>query len=67
MTIEAGGKREFIFTHSAAKKYGVSPSSYDRFLKELKDGGFVEKIEHEDLAQYAPGKYRFSYRWKGIV
>lgn len=66
MAIEAGGKRDFVFTHSAAKKYGVSPSSYDRFLKELKDGGFIEKVEDENLAQYAPGRYRFVFDWKGI-
>lgn len=66
MSIEAGGKRDFAFTHSAARKFGVSPSSYDRFLKELKDGGFIEKVEDENLTQYAPGRYRFSLGWKGI-
>lgn len=66
MAMEAGGKRELIFKHSSAKKYGISPSSYDRFLKELKDAGFIEKIEDENLAQYAPGRYRFVFDWKGI-
>lgn len=66
MALEAGGKRTFTFKHSSAKKYGVPPSSYDRFLKELKDGGFIEKIEDENMAQYAPGQYRFVFDWKGV-
>lgn len=66
MAVEAGGKREFTFKHSSAKKYGVSSTSYDRFLKELKDGKFIEKVDDESLAQYAPGRYRFVFDWKGI-
>lgn len=66
MVMECGGKREFVFTHGAAKKYGVPPSSYDRYVKELKDGGFIERLEDDDLAQYAPGRYRFDFKWKGI-
>lgn len=65
-TLEAGGKRDFVFTHSAAKKYGIAPSSFDRYLRELKDGGFVEKVEDENMAQYAPSRYRFVFDWKGI-
>ena len=50
------------YTHHAAKKYGIASTSFERYLKELKDGGFIEKVENEDLAQYAPGKYSFSGR-----
>lgn len=67
MAMEAGGKREFTFKHSSAKKYGISSTSYDRFLKELKDGKFIEKVEDESLAQYAPGRYRFLLGWKELV
>lgn len=66
MAMESAGKRNFTFKHSSAKKYGVPSSSYDRFLRELKDGGFIEKIEDENLAQYAPGQYRFTLDWKGV-
>ena len=66
MATEAGGKREFTFTHSSAKKYGISSTSYDRYLAELKDSRFIEKVEDGSLAQYAPGQYRFVFNWKGI-
>lgn len=66
MAMESGGKREFTFKHSSAKKFGISSTSYDRFLKELKDSKFIEKIEDESLAQYAPGRYRFVFGWKGV-
>lgn len=66
MAMECGGNRTFSYTHHAAKKYGIASTSYERYLKELKDKGFIEKIEGEDLAQYAPGVYRFLYDWKGI-
>lgn len=66
MAMESAGKRTFTYTHHAAKKYGIASTSFERYLKELKDGGFIEKVENEDLAQYAPGKYSFSFRWKGV-
>lgn len=66
MSMEAAGKRDFTFTHTAARKYGVPSSSYDRYLVELKNGGFIEKVDGEDLAQYAPGRYRFTLGWKGV-
>ena len=66
MAMESGGKRDFVFTHSAAKKYGVPSSSYERYIKELREGGFIERLEGDDLAQYAPGRYRFIYEWKGV-
>lgn len=66
MSMESGGKRTFTYTHHAAKKYGIPSTSYERYLRELKDGGFIEKVENEDLAQYAPGRYMFSFEWKGV-
>lgn len=65
MTMESGGKREFTFTHGAGKKYGVAPSSYDRYVKDLQERKFIERLEDTDTApQYAPGKYRFCFDWK---
>lgn len=62
MAEEAGGKREYNFTHTTAKKYGISSSSFDRQKKELIEKGFIEDIS--GVAQYAPGKYRFCFDWK---
>lgn len=64
MCMEAGGKREVIFTHGAARKYGISGTTFDRATKQLIELGFIDKIESEELLQYAPGKYRFSDCWK---
>lgn len=62
--MESGGKREVVFTHGTGKKYGISPSSYDRQMKELCANGFIEPVEDEDMAQFAPNKYRFMFGWK---
>lgn len=67
MAMECGGKREFAFTHGAGKKYGIAPTSYDRHIKELKEQGFIEQVDNPDMAQYAPGSYRFIFDWKGIT
>ncbi len=64
MTMEAGGKREFAFSHSAAKKYGIPGSSFDRQIQELKEAGFVEVVPDEDRAQFAPNRFRFCFGWK---
>lgn len=66
LAMESGGNRDFIFTHGAAKKYGVPTSSFDRQVKELKEHGFIELVEDENMAQFAPNKYRFSFAWKGL-
>lgn len=64
MTMESGGRREFTFTHGTGKKYGVAPYSYDRYVKELQEKKFIERLEGTDIAQYTPGKYRFCFGWK---
>ncbi len=66
MAMECGGKREFVFTHGAGKKYGIASTSYDRYVKELKKRGFIEQVENPDMTQYSPGNYRFIFDWKGI-
>lgn len=67
MAMESGGKRELIFTHGAGRKYGIKGTSYDRYAKELESKGFIERIEDNNLAQYAPARWRFSFEWKGIT
>lgn len=67
MAMESGGKREFNFTRGIGKKYGFAVSSYERYVKELKTQGFIEQIDNPDMAQYAPGSYRFIFDWKGIT
>ncbi len=41
MAMESGGRREFIFPLSAAKKYGISSTCLRRQIGELKSEGFL--------------------------
>ena len=41
MAMESGGKRDFLFPQASAKKYGIAPSSFDRYKKELLAAGCV--------------------------
>lgn len=67
MSMESAGHRDVTFTHGTAqKKYGIAGSSYDRYIKELIKYGLIELIADENLAQYAPNRFRFSFEWKGI-
>lgn len=62
MSMESGGRREFTFPLSAAKKYGLPPRSFRRYVEELKQRGFIEKQSMANLRQ--PNEYRFSLAWK---
>ena len=62
MAMESGGRRQFIFPQSAAKKYGITPSSLRRHVKELEDAGFL--IVHSLQNLRLPNEYEFSLRWK---
>lgn len=61
--VEAGGKPEVVFTHSTARKYGISSTTFDRCIKKLISSGFIERVYSSDR-QFDPAKYRFSPRWK---
>ena len=62
MAMESGGKRQFIFPQSAAKKYGITPSSLRRHVKELEQAGFLAVLSLQNLR--LPNEYEFSLRWK---
>lgn len=62
MTMECGGRREFIFPLSSATKYGFPPRSFRRHVDELYEAGFIEKTSLKNLRQ--PNEYCFSFRWK---
>ena len=64
MTMEAGGKPTVKFSHSAAKKYGISSTTFDRAIKQLREAGFLELVEDDNMYQFAANVYRFSTRWK---
>jgi len=64
MAMESGGKRQFIFPQSAAKKYGITPSSLRRHVKELEEAGLLKVYSMQTLR--LPNEYEFSLRWKEL-
>ena len=64
LAMEAGGKPGVKFSRSTAKKYGIPTTTFERAIKQLRDAGFIELQEDENMFQYAANVYRFSSRWK---
>lgn len=62
MAMDCGGKPEFTFTQSSAKKYGIAPATFWRRIKDLKDAGFISSKSGANLQQ--PNDYKFEYGWK---
>ena len=63
MALESGGKADFEFTKTAATKYGIATASFRRYVEELVDAGFVNRISGKSSQQ--PNQYRFTpERWK---
>ena len=62
MAMESAGKRNFQFPTSAAKKYGISSSSFWAYVQELFAGGFIEYRSNKHLRR--ANDYRFSEVWK---
>ena len=65
LCMEAGGRSTVKLSHSGAKKYGLSSTTFDRCMKQLREKGFVDMLEDDNRAQFATNVYRFSSRWKG--
>lgn len=64
MGIESGGRRDFVFPHSAAKKYGIPKTTFDRHAAELVEKGFVERILPPGRERWVKAEYRFCLGWK---
>lgn len=62
MALESGGRRSFLFPQSAGKKYGISPSSLRRHIRELSDARFIRVCSMKNLRQ--PNRYDFDLGWK---
>ena len=63
MAMEAGGKRDFEFTRTTAKKHGIASSSLRRNIEELIDAGFINRDSGWTVRE--PNRYTFSFQWKG--
>lgn len=63
MADESGGKRQFTFPASAAKKYGIPRNSFERYKQELIENGFVRVLYSGRLTR-EKSAYEFSFEWK---
>lgn len=63
MAMEAAGRREFTFTKSAGKKYGMNESTLRRSITELERNGLIEKTLCGRITREA-NQYSFCYAWK---
>lgn len=62
MTLESGGHREFTFPQTAAKKYGMNPRSFWRYVDELVEQKFVKRLSNANLRK--ANDYEFITEWK---
>lgn len=62
-TLEAGGRKNFIFPQAAAKKYGFAPRSMRRHMAELLSSGFIE-LESSGRITRQENLYCFSTQWR---
>ena len=62
MALECGGRWQFTFPLSAAKKYGISSSSFRRSINELLKSGLIARQSMANLRQ--PNEYKFEVGWK---
>ncbi len=64
MDMESGGKRDFRLPTAAAGKYGIAPSSFWTYVRELEDKRFIVCRSNKHLRR--PNDYSFSDEWKTI-
>ena len=62
MAMESGGKRNFTYPQSAAKKYGFNPATFWRHVDELAKSGFVRVSSGKNLR--IANRYEFNTNWK---
>lgn len=62
MTMESGGRRDFLFPLASAKKYGIPDASFRRYINELVNASLISKQSMANLRQ--PNEYSFSFEWK---
>jgi len=63
MAMESAGKIEYIFPRSAARKFGISDSSAERYIKELIRKGYIT-LKSSGRTVRQPNVYRFCFDWK---
>lgn len=65
LCVESGGKRDFQFPLSVAKKYGIANVSLRRQIDELTERGFITVTSGANAR--APNLYSFSHEWRAGI
>ena len=61
---EAGGKSVLEFSHGQAKKYGFPSTSFDRYVKELEEKGFIRRLPPPGGELFIKAQFEFISTWK---
>ena len=61
MAMECGGRRDFLFPLTAARKYGIGSSALRRHARELASAGFLSFVSMKSLRE--PNVYHFASSW----
>lgn len=56
-----------IFPRSAAKKYGIPTTTFERHVAELVEKGFIERVMPPGGERWVKAEYRFRLDWKGFA
>lgn len=64
MALDAAEHSGFTFPLGAAKKYGLSESSFNRYVKELIQKKFIVLVSSGRTTR-EPNRYKFAFEWKG--
>lgn len=64
LAMEAAGRSEVVFPRSAAKKYGIASTSFERNVCELETHGFIERVQPPGQERWAKSRFRFCTGWK---
>lgn len=64
MLMESGGNQEVVFPRSAAKKYRIASTSFERNVHELETHGFVERVQPPGQERWVKSRFRFCIKWK---
>lgn len=62
MCLESGGRRDFRFPLSSAKKYGISNGSFRTYLETLISKGFIKRESGKTTRE--ANNYSFMFDWK---
>ena len=64
MALESGGRREFQFPLSSAKKYGIKERTFRRGVNELIEAKMIQR--QSGATARLPNNYEFVFDWKDI-